>query len=217
MRERLIGVLTVSVLVAKNSVAIGTTGQAAADAGAFEQKQLPQAAVPADALSDIAPVATEVTITSILPGQVIQPGMFAAAASGSTSLSIPPGQMAVAVQLSDPSRVAGFVTPGSQVAVMVHLGAFGTTQSSVGLTRMLIPRATVLAVGPTTVVNQSTGSGSTATNSSIPAAILTLALSQPDAERVVTGSTQGTLWLGLLTDKSKTAPDQGVTQGNVFP
>ena len=50
--------------------------------------------------------------------------------------------MAVAVQLDDAQRVAGFVEPGSEVAVFATVDNDGTTE-----TNLMLPRATVAAVG----------------------------------------------------------------------
>ena len=45
------------------------------------------------------------------------------------------------MNLTDPARVAGFVNPGSQVAIFHNTSAYS---------RMLLPRVTVLGVGSTT-------------------------------------------------------------------
>ena len=68
-------------------------------------------------------------------------------------LGIPEGKMAISVNLTDPDRVAGFVNPGSQVAVFLT-GNDGQTGQP--FTRMLFDRVMVLGVGSTTPVSTST-------------------------------------------------------------
>ncbi|HET7902566.1 MAG TPA: RcpC/CpaB family pilus assembly protein, partial [Candidatus Nanopelagicales bacterium] len=88
--------------------------------------------------------------------------------------------------LGDPERVAGFVAPGSTVAIFVSGTGTTTTGSQAALpsVKLLLQNITVLAVGPTTLVNSSTGQ-STASNQQITAAILTLAVTQDEAQKII--------------------------------
>jgi pilus assembly protein CpaB len=126
---------------------------------------------------------------------------------GTTSaLPIPGDNLGVSVQLGDPQRVAGFVQPGSEVAV------FATTQrGDEQATFMLLPRVTVLAVGPTAITTTSTTADGTTNTEQVPNAILTLALDQREAERMIQAQSEGELYFGLLTPDSRTAPSGGVT------
>jgi pilus assembly protein CpaB len=202
----------VKVLVAKTSVEIGTPAQKAAAAGAFEEKTLPSDAVPADALPDAGSVAAQVTVVPILPGQVVQASMFADQ-STSGQLPVEKTKLGVSVQLGDPERVAGFVEPGSKVAIFATV-----TQGDRTYTKLLVPNASVTAVGPTTAVTTTTQpvGANEETTEQIPAAILTLSVNQRDAEKIIFAQSQGKLYFALTTSDSVVRPGGGVTYSNLW-
>src|SRR3954465_14663154 len=197
------------VRVAKTQIAAGTTAADAAKAGAFELKTFAKNSVAPGALSDITPIANEVALSTVFPGQQILAAQFGAA--GSTSaLPIPADKIAISVQLNDPARVAGFVQPGSNVAIF--LTADSTGANGLGnFTRMLLPKVQVVAVGPTTTTSQTSHDSQTGqTNTEqISRAILTLAVTQKDAQKIIFAQSSGTLYFGLLTASSKVAPGTG--------
>jgi len=204
------------VLVAKTQIAAGTTAADAAKAGAFELKTFAKNSVAPGALSDITPIANEVALSTVFPGQQILAAQFGAA--GSTSaLPIPADKIAISVQLNDPARVAGFVQPGSNVAIFLTANSTGANGLG-NFTRMLLPKVQVVAVGPTTTTSQtSTDSQTGQTNTEqISRAILTLALTQQEAQKVIYSSQNGALYFALLTSNSKVKPDQGVDGHNLF-
>src|SRR3954468_3073929 len=204
------------VLVAKTQIAAGTTASDAAKAGDFEQRTVAKNSIAAGALSDITPIANEIALSTVYPGQQILDAQFGAQGATS-SLPVPADKIAISVQLNDPARVAGFVQPGSNVAIF--LTADSTGANGLGnFTRMLLPKVQVVAVGPTTTTSQtSTDSQTGQTNTEqISRAILTLALSQHDAQKVIYSSQNGSLYFGLLTSDSKVKPDQGVDGHNLF-
>lgn len=203
------------VLVAKVMIPSGTTAADAAKAGGFELKTVAKDSVATGALSDIEPVADEVTLTAIFPGQQIVAAAFGAQGS-SSALPIPANDLAMSVQLDDPARVAGFVEPGSSVAVFATLNSQGSGNSQ--QTRLLLPRVTVVAVGPTTTTAQTSTNVRTGQSNTeqISRAILTLALTQQDAQRVIYAQQQGRLYFGLLTSNSKVAPGPGTDAHNLF-
>ena len=205
----------VTVLVAKLPIAAGTNVQDAANAGSFEAQEVPAESVTPGALSSVEALAESVAVAPIFPGQQILSPMFGVSASASnvTGLTLPPGTIAVSVQFGDPQRVAGFVVPGSDVVVFLS-GPVGVEDDPEDITRVLIPRARVVAAGPTTVTPPADPAA--ANIEVFPKALLTLALAQKDAEKIILASTQGTLYLGLLNGASETAPGPGVTVGNLF-
>lgn len=200
----------VRVLVAKTAIAPGTRVTDAGTAGAFELKDLPQSAVPLGALSSTEPIKDMVALTTIFPGQQLLAGMFGATAAQTSSIAIPPGQIAVSFTFGDPQRVAGFVQPGSQVVIFLTSSLQGNKQS----TRILLPRVTVIAVGPTTITPPA--SAAQANPEAQPRAMLTLALTQDQAQKLIFASNSGSMYLGLLNDKSKVTPNTGANAQNVF-
>jgi len=200
----------VSVLVAKTAVAPGTRVIDAANAGAFERKEFPQAAVVPGALSSTDPVRDQVVLTTIFPGQQLLTGMFGATAASNASIAIPPGQIAASFSFGDPQRVAGFVQPGSNVVIFLTSSLNGGKSQ----TRVLLPKVTVIAVGPTTITPPA--DPAQANPEAQPRAMLTLALTQKQAEQIIFAQGNGSMYLGLLNDKSQIRPGPGINATNVF-
>lgn len=188
----------VEVLVATSDIASGTSGAQISTAAAVQLTTLPAAAVPSGALSDLAPVTDLVTLGPVFTGQVLLQQDFGSQADVAGGLSLPEGTMGISVQLGDPERVAGFVRPGSEVVIFTTgSGLNGKNQQQ---TTVLLPKALVVAVGPTVVAQAAEGATNT---EAIPTAILTLALDQEQAQKVILASQTTQLYLGLLDSRSK--------------
>jgi pilus assembly protein CpaB len=160
------------------------------------------------------PLAGNVALGTIFPGEQIIAAKWGASAAVQSSLQIPDGMMAASINLTDPGRVAGFVNPGSQVAVF----ASGTDPTSgQPFTRLLLDRVTVLGVGSTTPVSTTTTDQSGAsTTEQLPRTLITLALTQPQVEKVTFAAANGELSFALLTDKSAVQPDTGMDATQLF-
>lgn len=157
-----------------------------------------------------------VALVPIYPGEQIITEKFGAAAeaSATSDLEIPEKQLAISVNLTDPARVAGFVNPGSDVAVFLN-GTDVTTGQP--FTRLLLERVTVLGVGSTTPISTTTTDETGAsTTEQLPRTLLTLALSQKEAQRVLFAQGNGELAFALLTDDSEVKVGPGVTPENLF-
>lgn len=200
----------VTVLIAKTVISSGTRVIDAANSGAFQTKELPNIAVVPGALSSVDPVKDQVVLTTIFPGQQLLTGMFGATAAASASIAIPPGMVAASFAFGDPQRVAGFVQPGSNIAIFLT----SALQGGEAATRILLPKITVIAVGPTTITPPA--NAAQANPEAQPRAMLTLALTQAQAEKIIFAQGNGSLYLGLLNDKSKITPDAGINGKNVF-
>jgi pilus assembly protein CpaB len=200
----------VEVLVAKTLIRAGTLGSEAEKAGALTLQRIPRAATIEGALSDPRPINALVAVGDIYPGEQIIRAKFGQ--SGETSvLPIPEGEMAISVQMGDPERVAGFVRPGSDVAVIITITPQGARNGE--QTRVLLPRMTVLAVGPTTL---KTAPGAQANKEALPTAILTLAASQREAQKLIFGSQHGDLYFTLVNEESEIGPGAPVDIANLF-
>ena len=200
----------VTVLVAKTTIAAGTRVVDAANSGAFEQKEFPEAAVVPGALSSTEAVKDQVVVSTIFAGQQLLSGMFAATAASASSIAIPPGQIAASFSFGDPQRVAGFVQPGSQVVIFLTSSVNGGKSS----TRVLLPKVTVIAVGPTTITPPA--DPAQANPEQLSRAMLTLALTQRQAQKLIFAQGNGSMYLGLLNDRSTIKPDKGATAQNLF-
>ena len=202
----------VNVLVATAQIPTGATGAVVAQSNLTRVTTMPQRNVPEGALTDLNSVKDKQLATDVYPGEVLLAARFTDRTQARTgALSIPDNKFAVSVQMGDPQRVAGFLVPGSQVAVLATMLPSG--DNGIAHTGVILSRAQVIAVGPTTLQsNGATGAGPEPTATTI----LTLALSQVQAEKLVLAQQIGKLYLGLLTDKSSASVDPGVTSDDLF-
>lgn len=205
---------TVEVLEATATIDPGEKFEDAQAAGKLALK-----AVSKDALLDGYQTTTDslggtVSLGTIYPGEQIISAKWGVSAAVQSSLQIPDGMMASSVNLTDPGRVAGFVNPGSEVAVFLS----GTDQQTgQPFTRLLLDRVTVLGVGSTTPVSTTTTDQSGAsTTEQLPRTLITLALNQQQVEKVTYGASNGELSFALLTDKSTVQADTGVDATSLF-
>ncbi len=157
----------------------------------------------------------------IYPGQQIIGQQFGDPGSEET-LTIPDDKLAVSVELTDPARVAGFVNPGSWVAIFASADPEiykpdGSTQKLPQYTRILLPKVQVIGVGDTSVSARTTTEDGKETTEQIPRTILTIAVDQDQAERVIYAARNGDLSFALRTDNSKATNKPGVTANDIMP
>ena len=126
-------------------------------------------------------------IVPISKGEFILPNRLAGenAGSGLPSL-IPPGMRAVSVRVNEVVSVAGFVTPGTRVDVLLT-GTPGAAGDQ--MTTTVLQNVAVLASGHT-LERTSTGEAQTT-------AVITLLVSPDDAQRLTLASAQGHIQLAL--------------------
>lgn len=191
----------VQVLVATADIGAGTSGAAISEAASVELRTLPAASVPDGAISDLTPVQNLVTLGPVFAGQVLLEQVFGSQQQVAGGLTLPEGTLGISIQLGDPQRVAGFVKPGSRVALFTTGTGVGGVEEQ--QTTVLLPEALVAAVGPTVVAQAEEGSANT---EAIPTAILTLALTQEEAQKVILASQTTALWMGLLDENSEVDP-----------
>lgn len=201
---------TVDVLVATQQLEAGEPANDAYASGKIALKAIPLTQVLPGATGDGEAFNDQTVLTTIFPGEQLIPDKFGGAADvqADSSLPIPKGNMAISVNLTDTARVAGFVNPGSEVAI------FHTSGTS---TRLLLDRVTVIGVGSTTQVTTTTTDPEGAqTVEQLPRTLLTLSLEQGQVERVLFAQTQGELAFSLLTPDSKIQPGPGTTATDLF-
>lgn len=203
------------VLIAQAPIAAGTTGAAAQEAAAFTTIEVPAYAAAEGYLSDPTSILEQVALVPIATGEQILASKFGSPGQQS-SFEIPEGQLAASFQLGDPQRVAGFIRPSSEIAVFVTLTAPVDGVEGVPQTRVVLPRVEVLAVGQTTVQSITTTTEGGQQTEQIPAAILTMALTQEQAQKIIFAQSQGELYLGLLNDESETEVGPPATLDNLF-
>jgi pilus assembly protein CpaB len=213
------GLKAVTVLVAQQQIPADTPAATAWQDGSLRAEQLPAQSVSSDAIGSItADLGSLVTSTEIMPGQVLLRPMLVPAAQVSGGLAIPGSMVAVTIPLCLPQAVAGYVRAGSQVAIFDTFST-GSMSSSASCssggsisgqgggtieTRVVLPRVQVLAVGAA-VSSSGPGTGSQSQGG----VLVTLAVDQADAERVIQLTETGLPYLALLTPASQTGFDTG--------
>ncbi len=197
----------VEVLFATQEIPVGQTAETASANGSFELRQVATNSVADGALSDIDPIANEVALTIIFPGQQIVSAAFGDV-TGVSAIPIPEDKMALSLQMGDPERVAGFLSAGSEVAVFVTLGNVSESargnDATAEQTQLLIDRIQVITVGNVQPVSTTTTSEDGTSNvEEIPRAIVTLAVDQLEAQQLIYATQHGQLYFTLLTTDSK--------------
>jgi pilus assembly protein CpaB len=201
----------VQVLKAVAQINPGETLTAAQSAGKIALGTVPKAQLLTGAVNTTSGLGDKVALSAIYPNEQIITGKFGAAGDQET-LSIPDGDIAISVNLNDTGRVAGFVSPGAEVAIFAN-----TTDAKGDVTRVLLPKVQVIAVGATTVVNTTkTDAEGAQTTEALPKTLFTLAVGQEDAQRIMFATGHGELTFALLNDKSRVQPGPGVSNANLF-
>lgn len=207
------------VLVATAVIPAGTSGKTAVDKGLVALEDVPTRLVPPGALVDVIAIGDEETASEIQPGEVLMPSRFVSSALAGT-IVIPDDKVAISVEVADAQRVSGFVRPGLDVAVFDTYAvevpepvapAPGTSRPVVDrATRLLLPRATVIAVGPTALktvgIEKKQDAAEPAAGAPTEvAALVTLAVPVRDAQRVAHAAQTGQITLALLNQDSRTS------------
>jgi pilus assembly protein CpaB len=212
----------VEVLTATDVIDTGESVADAQAAGKLEKTEVVRDDMIEGALSSTSAIDDKVALGTIYPGQQIIGQQFGAPGSEET-LTIPDDKLAVSVELTDPARVAGFVNPGSQVAIFASgdpevYKPDGTTQKLAPYTRILLTSVEVIGVGDTSMSSRTTTDDEgKQTTEQIPRTILTVAVTQEQAERLIYASRNGDLSFALRTDKSKATDNPGVTARDIMP
>lgn len=202
----------VQVLKAVTQINPGETLDQAQAAGKLELGTVPRAQVLPGAVNSIEGIGSQVALSSVFPNEQIIAGKFGSQGDQEL-LTVPDGQIAISVTLSDTGRVAGFVVPGDDVAIFLN-GEIGAGKTGV---RLLLPRVKVIAIGSTTVISTTTTNPEGAqTTEQLPRTLFTLAVDQKDAEKIMLAATTGELSFGYLNDKSEVKPGPGTTTDTLF-
>ena len=209
----------VQVLKAIAVINPGETLQAAQAAGKIELGPVPTAQVLVGAVNSTTTIGDKVALSTIYPNEQIISAKFGAPGDQKV-LTIPDGQIAISVNLTDTGRVAGFVSPGAEVAIFVSTtdaSGGGAADAGADVVRLLLPRVPIIAVGATTVIQTTTTDAAGAqTTEQLPRTLFTLAVDQDEAERIMFAVGHGELNFALLTEKSTVKTGPGTTATDLF-
>ncbi len=203
---------TVEVLTATKKISPGESVDDALENGKITLAYVARRQLLEGASEESDPFQGKVALTTIYPGEQLIPLKFGGAdeVEAAATLPIPEGKIAISIAIEDAARVGSFIAPGAQVAVFV-------TQEAT-YSRLLLERVTVIAAGTTTSLPgaDTDGEEDASSDDDELQALITIAVTQKEAEKVRLSQTIGELSVGLLNDTSDVKTDKGVSPDNVF-
>jgi pilus assembly protein CpaB len=204
------------VWVAAKLIPAGTSGLTANNTEAIKRIAVPRKNVVPGAVLSLSQIQNLRAAVDIMPGEQLLQKRWVGAAdvAGRGLLQIPEGYQAVAIGMDLTKQVAGFVTPGDTVSLLLTMRRKGLDRSE-----FLLQNVRVLAVGSTALANAAAqGGGGRVSQGKDQVAAVTLAIPQEKVERVVFAAEHGSIYMTLLPspDAAKVSPDGGATEGNVI-
>ena len=207
----------VTVAVAAKRIPVGTSGARIRAEEMVRLEQVPRVAMPSDALPEVGAELDRLVLSSTVePGQILLSAMFSQGSSVTSGLNLPDGTMAVTVETGVPEQVAGYVRPGARIAIFLTFKLLDSQkeETNVQRTKVLLPGVEVISTGtyrpPQNGQNGQNGSADGSTTQSSGSMLVTVAVTQAEAERLIEGLHTGKLYLGLLTDSVEVVPGPGV-------
>ena len=220
------GARPVEVLVAQQDIPRGTPAEELFQKKLVAREDIPQQFVASGAISSARVIDGQVLAVPLSDGEQLTVGRFQFPSQAGLAYNVPEDYVAISIPVDDVSGVSGFVKPGDNVALMATVKQTAAGASADGgvpeqVTKTLVPKARVLAVGTSVGVEQpqeaeEDGNVLASTSTSRPAqdspGTVTLALSPADAERVVFAQNEGSageraIWVALLPVRSTGVPD----------
>lgn len=206
-RRALEGATVKQAYVAQSNLAAGTSLQGALDSQQIALENFPASAVPADAITNITQTnSSDILLSPVSKGQLLLSSLTGDEGTVLSGLRIPDGKVAIAIQLADPEHVATFVVPGSQVALYATLERVTTNRSEL-VSRVLLPRILVLAVGSSTGAVEEKSKGG---------AIITVAATPQEATRIVQATRNGQIYMALLGDTTDASESSEISTDDLL-
>jgi pilus assembly protein CpaB len=208
----------VAVLVAKETIKAGTSGEDAQNLKLVAPKLVPRESAVVGAFRSWSQLEGKFAAVDIMKGEQLLPTRWVGAdeVEGRGLLPIPDDHQALSIGLDVTRQVAGFVTPGDNVGIVLTLpGGDGGSK-----TRFLLQNVRVLAVGATALSSRTAqgGGGRVNQKGSQSVTAITLAVKKQYVESVVHAAVDGDVYLTLMPRNADPAQrSQGVTDDNVFP
>jgi pilus assembly protein CpaB len=209
------------VWVAAEGIKAGTSGQTARNTGLIKQVPVPNKNVVAGAVLSMPQIENRYAAVDIVAGEqlLLRRWVGAEDVAGRRLLQIEPGHQALAIEMDMVRQVAGFVTPGDKVSLVLSMkrpgpGGDGDLERS----QFLLQNVQVLAVGATALANSAAqGGGSRVNQGRGEVAAVTLSIPDERVEQVVYAAENGSIYMTLLPPDAKDVPsDGGATADNVI-
>ncbi|MEN3122284.1 RcpC/CpaB family pilus assembly protein [Janibacter sp. LM] len=226
------GAQPVYVYVAEQPVPAGTTLKDAQRNDLIVRTKVASEARPDGALEWVGPDNNALlALSDVQPGEFLMSSRFGATPKGTKAIEVPPGKLAMSVELSDPARVGEFVTPGSRIAIYathkIKLIGDGAkvkqiNELDVSGTSVLLPDVQVIAMGrkPLAAPSQQTSPDDeeqgTSQGDEQPSFLVTVAVDPKDAPRLAHGITEYSLYAGLRGSDVKMDEGSSTNDMSVF-
>ena len=139
-------------------------------------------------------------LTDLSPGQYVLATAWGTTPTGQRAIEMPPGMLAVSVNLTDPARVGTFVTPGSRIAIFATYGDAGDAMAQSGdgdttATSVLFDNVLVIAMGASVLTP--TQPGGEEAQGEGKGFLVTVAVTPAQATRLVHAINRYTLYAAL--------------------
>jgi pilus assembly protein CpaB len=210
----------VIVLVAKEFIKQGTSGEDAQTLKKIVPKEIPRASAINGAFRSWTQLEGKFAAVDIAEGEQLLPTRWVGSneVEGRGLLPIPDDSQALSIGLDATRQVAGFVTPGDKVGMVLTLPA----GDGGNRTRFLLQNVRVLAVGTTALSSGTAQGGGGRVNQgkgSQNLTAITLAVKKQYVESVVHAAVDGDIYLTLMPRNAQPAPRSGpgITDSNVYP
>jgi pilus assembly protein CpaB len=218
-RRVLDGQKPVYVLVAKETIKAGTSGEDAQNGDLIERKVVASASVVLGNVVSLDQLKNRFASVDIVKGEqlLLRRWVGAEDVAGRRLLQIPEDHQALSIALDMERQVAGFVTPGDKVGMVITRPRGDAGEE----TEFLLQNVQVLAVGTTALVNTASQGGGGRVNQgkgSQSLTAVTLAIRQQYVKFVVHAVEQGSIYLTLMppnADPAAKGPPVG--DGNDVP
>jgi pilus assembly protein CpaB len=216
-RRAISGQEPVLIWVAAKPIPAGTSGEDAKNGEMIKPVEVPQKNLVQGTIRRVDQLNERYAAVDIVKGEQLLVSRWVGAedVGGRRLLQIPEDHQAVSIGVDLIRQVAGFVTPGDKVSMVVTMPRKG-----VDTTQFLLQNVQVLAVGATALTRSSQGSGGRVNQGkgSQNLTAVTLAIKKGDVENVVHAAVDGDIYLTLMPPNAQPAGrSNGVTEGNVIP
>ncbi|GAA4806294.1 Flp pilus assembly protein CpaB [Nocardioides caeni] len=203
----------VEVLTASQEIQPGESLDDAIDSGKVKLTYVAEAQLLDGATDETDKLDGDVALVTIYPGEQLVPIKFGGEdeVKAASVLPIPKGKLAISISVEDDARVGEFIQAGAEVAIIITRPKDSNDPIE---SRILLERVTVLADGLKT--NIDSGDDEEGITDADIERLITVAVTQREAEKVRFAERAGDLSIGLLNDASKVERDGGVTLENLF-
>jgi len=209
------GMETVRVLVVEKPVAEGTPGEKLT--GLVTAKTLPVKAVASGTLSSLEPIRGRVATTDLQPGEQLLASRFVdpALLVDPDEVKIPKGMQQVSIALESQRVLGGELEPGATVGVFISLAKEDERPAQ---TNLVLHKVLVSKVQVGTTSAQPEEGAEPANRAAVPegSLMVTLAMTAPNAEKIVFGAEHGKIWLSLEHADAAVAGTRVVTEKSVY-